>query len=32
VERVPLEVEPTSHSRAYLSTKKSKLGHLLKMV
>ncbi len=32
VERVPLEVEPTSHSRAYLTTKKSKLGHLLKMV
>lgn len=32
VERVPLEVPPTPHSRKYLRAKKEKLGHLLKMV
>jgi 3,4-dihydroxy 2-butanone 4-phosphate synthase/GTP cyclohydrolase II len=32
VERVPLEVPPTDHSRLYLQTKKNKMGHLLKMV
>ncbi len=29
VERVPLIVSPDEHSRAYLDTKRSKLGHLL---
>lgn len=29
VERVPIEVEPTPHSRRYLATKRAKLGHLL---
>ncbi len=32
VERVPLEIPPTDDTRAYLTTKKQKLGHLLKMV
>lgn len=32
VERIPLEVPPTPHSRKYLRAKKEKLGHLLKMV
>jgi 3,4-dihydroxy 2-butanone 4-phosphate synthase / GTP cyclohydrolase II len=32
VERVPLEVPPTDSSRAYLRTKRDKLGHLLKLV
>ncbi len=32
VERVPLEVPPTDRSRAYLVTKKEKLGHLLNLV
>jgi 3,4-dihydroxy 2-butanone 4-phosphate synthase/GTP cyclohydrolase II len=30
VERVPLEVSPTSDNAAYLRTKRQKLGHLLK--
>ena len=32
VERVPLEVPPTEHTRRYLEAKKVKLGHLLRMV
>ena len=32
VERLPLEVPPTETSRAYLRTKRDKLGHLLKLV
>jgi 3,4-dihydroxy 2-butanone 4-phosphate synthase/GTP cyclohydrolase II len=32
VERVPLEVPPTEHTRRYLEAKKRKLGHLLRMV
>ena len=32
VERVPLEVPPTEHTRRYLEVKKHKMGHLLKMV
>jgi len=32
VERVPLEVPPTEHTRRYLEAKKAKMGHLLKMV
>ncbi|MEW6338050.1 MAG: bifunctional 3,4-dihydroxy-2-butanone-4-phosphate synthase/GTP cyclohydrolase II [Acidobacteriota bacterium] len=32
VERVPLEVPPTEHTRKYLEAKKHKMGHLLKMV
>ena len=31
-ERVPLEAPPTEHSRRYLRTKKTKLGHLLTLV
>jgi 3,4-dihydroxy 2-butanone 4-phosphate synthase/GTP cyclohydrolase II len=32
VERVPLEVPPTEHTRRYLEAKKQKMGHLLRMV
>jgi 3,4-dihydroxy 2-butanone 4-phosphate synthase/GTP cyclohydrolase II len=32
VDRVPLEIEPTIESRAYLEAKRDKLGHLLKLV
>jgi 3,4-dihydroxy 2-butanone 4-phosphate synthase/GTP cyclohydrolase II len=32
VDRLPLEVPPTDSSRAYLRTKREKLGHLLKLV
>ena len=32
VERLPLEVPPTDSTRAYLRTKREKLGHLLKLV
>ena len=32
VERVPLEIEPSSTSRKYLETKKKKLGHILELV
>lgn len=30
-ERVPLEIEPSSHNAEYLKVKKSKLGHLLSL-
>jgi 3,4-dihydroxy 2-butanone 4-phosphate synthase/GTP cyclohydrolase II len=32
VERIPLEVPPTEHTRKYLEAKKNKMGHLLRMV
>lgn len=32
VERVPLELPPLAENRAYLATKKAKMGHLLKSV
>jgi 3,4-dihydroxy 2-butanone 4-phosphate synthase/GTP cyclohydrolase II len=32
IERLPLEVAPNDASRAYLKTKKEKLGHLLSLV
>jgi 3,4-dihydroxy 2-butanone 4-phosphate synthase/GTP cyclohydrolase II len=31
VERIPIEIEPTSRSRKYLATKKKKLGHMLSL-
>jgi 3,4-dihydroxy 2-butanone 4-phosphate synthase/GTP cyclohydrolase II len=31
-ERVPLEAPPNENSRAYLRTKREKLGHLLNLV
>jgi len=31
-ERIPLEIEPTSHNQCYLRTKREKLGHLLENV
>ncbi len=30
VERVPIEIPPSAHSRRYLQTKKEKLGHIFK--
>lgn len=32
VERVPLEIAPSSHTRRYLEAKKNKLGHILELV
>jgi 3,4-dihydroxy 2-butanone 4-phosphate synthase/GTP cyclohydrolase II len=32
VERVPLEIPPTDKTREYLTAKKAKMGHLLKLV
>jgi 3,4-dihydroxy 2-butanone 4-phosphate synthase/GTP cyclohydrolase II len=32
VERIPLEIPPTEETREYLAAKKSKMGHLLKLV
>lgn len=31
VERIPIEIKPTSKSRKYLATKKRKLGHILNL-
>jgi 3,4-dihydroxy 2-butanone 4-phosphate synthase / GTP cyclohydrolase II len=32
VERIPLEIAPSDHTRRYLQTKKTKLGHILELV
>ena len=32
VQRIPLEIAPSSHTRRYLETKKNKLGHILELV
>ena len=32
VERVPLEIAPSSTTRKYLEAKKTKLGHILELV
>jgi len=32
VERIPLEIAPSSHTRRYLEAKKNKLGHILELV
>jgi GTP cyclohydrolase II len=29
VEQVPIRIEPGQHNRAYLATKKAKMGHRL---
>jgi len=31
-EQIPIEIHPNEHNRAYLKTKKEKLGHQLKEV
>jgi 3,4-dihydroxy 2-butanone 4-phosphate synthase / GTP cyclohydrolase II len=31
VERVPLEMEPTTESNFYMATKRDKLGHILQL-
>ncbi|MDO4850475.1 MAG: bifunctional 3,4-dihydroxy-2-butanone-4-phosphate synthase/GTP cyclohydrolase II [Actinomycetota bacterium] len=32
VERIPIEIEPQEHDRAYLTTKASKMGHVFKTI